>query len=107
MTAQTNPQRLLYGRNDAVEQLFLTFSVTTTSLSGTTTSVNYTFPRAFAVAAAGLANPKVIGTNSDTVGATVNVIANATSMSVYLRGGSPTMLTDGTAVVTVTIEGGY
>lgn len=106
MAARTT-ERLQYARNDAIEQLFFTVSVTTTSVSATTTSTNVTFARTFAILANGLTNPKVIGVNSDTVGVVANVIANATAMSVYVRGGSPTMLTDGTAVISVTLEGGY
>jgi hypothetical protein len=98
--------RLLAYRNDATDQLHLTFSVTTTSVINTTFTENHTFARAFLDSAATL--PKVIGANVRKAGAgAAAVIANATSMSVYLRGLSPTAYTDQTVLVEVTLEGGY
>jgi len=98
--------RLLGYRNDATDQLYLTFSITTTSVINTTFTENHTFNRAFLDSASSL--PKVIGTNVRRAGAgSAAVIANATSMSIYLRGLSPTAYTDSTVLVEVTLEGGY
>lgn len=88
-------------RNDAWTQIQLSFSLTTTSVSATTVSNSATFDRAFAAA------PTVIGWSSNTAGVSAGFTLNASAMSVYIRGGSPTVLSDGTAVVTVTLEGGY
>jgi hypothetical protein len=94
-------------KNDAVQQFQLSFSMTTTSVSATIVSNSATFDRAFS------ATPKIIGWSVDsdgsagTVGVVPGFALNATAMSVYIRGGSPTTLGDGTRVVTVTLEGGY
>ena len=88
-------------RNTAITQIQLSFSLTTTSVTATISSNSHTFARAFA------ATPKIIGGWCDTAGVSVGYTLNASAMSVYIRGGSPTVLTDGTAVVTVTLEGGF
>lgn len=96
--------RLLGWRNDATDQLHLLFSVTTTSVTNSTFSANHTFSRAFLSGT----TPKVIGSNVRKAGAGIaNVAANATTMSVYVRANSPSVLTDETVVVEVTLEGGY
>lgn len=89
-------------RNDARDQLYLTFTVATSSIINTTFTANHTFSRAFTAA------PMVFGAVVQKAGGGgVAVIANATSMSVYLRGLSPTAYTDETVTLTVTVEGGY
>lgn len=89
-------------RNDARDQLYLTFTVATSSIINTTFTANHTFSRAF------LAAPMVFGSVVQKAGASsASVIANATSMSVYLRGLSPTAYTDEVVTVNVTLEGGY
>lgn len=97
--------RVLAWRNDATDQLHLLVTVTTTSVINTTFTANETFDRAFLSGT----TPKVMGTNVRRAGSGggADVIANATSMSVYLRNGSPSTFTDGDVVVEVTIEGGY
>jgi len=96
--------RVLAWRNDATDQLHCLVSVTTTSVINTTFTANETFDRAFLSGT----TPKVMGVNVRRAGAgAAAVIANATSMSVYLRGLSPTAYTDGTVVVEVTLEGSY
>lgn len=97
-------QSILAWRNDATDQLHLLFSVTTTSVVNSTFSANHTFSRAFLSGT----TPKVMGLNARKVGAGgVSAIANATAMSVYVRGASPSGLADETVVVEVTLEGGY
>lgn len=96
-----NVQNIQLLRNDAVSQIQLSFSLTTVSVSATTVSNSHTFSRAFA------ATPRVVGWSSDTAGVAAGFTLNASAMSVYIRGGSPTVLSDGTAVVTVTLEGGF
>ncbi len=96
--------RLTGWRNDATDQLYLTFSVATSSVINTTFTTNHTFNRAFLSGT----TPKVIGINVRKAGAGgATVIANATAMSLYVRGLSPTAYTDETVLATVTIEGGY
>lgn len=95
---------ILAWRNDATDQLHLLVTVTTTSVVNTTFTANVTFDRAFLSGT----QPKVMGSNVRRAGADgANVISNATSMSVYLRNGSPGTFTDGDVGVEVTIEGGY
>ncbi len=98
-------------KNDAVQQYQLSFSLTTTSVSATTVSASTTFDRAFS------ATPKIIGwwasSSGNVTAATADIgvapgfALNASTMAVYIRGGSPTVLGDNTVVVTVTLEGGY
>lgn len=103
--------RLLGCRDDAVDQLFLTFTIPTSSIINTTFTANHTFSRAFLSSAdsgSSIPNPKLIGAVVSKAGAGgAAVIANATSMSVYLRGLSPTAYTDENVTVYVTLEGGY
>jgi len=103
--------RLLGWRDDAVDQLFLTFSVATSSVINTTFTANHTFSKAFlpqSESNSSIPNPKVMGAVAAKAGAGgVAVIANATSMSVYLRWLSPTAYTDENVTVYVTLEGGY
>ena len=95
---------ILAWRNDATDQLYCLVSVTTTSVINTTFTANETFSRAFLSGT----TPKVMGSNVRGAGVgTANVIATATTMSVYLRNGSPSRYTDGTVVVEVTLEGQY
>lgn len=102
---------ILAWRDDAVNQLFLTFTVATSSIINTTFTANHTFNRAFLASAdsnSSIPNPRVMGAVVAKAGAGgVAVIANATAMSVYLRGLSPTAYTDETVTVYVTLEGGY
>ncbi len=94
--------RVLAWRSDATDQLHCLVSVTTSSVINTTFTANETFSRAWLSGT----TPKVMGTNVQKAGAgAAAVIANATSMSVYLRGLSPSAYTDGTVVVEVTLEG--
>ncbi len=91
-------------KNDATQQYQLSFSLTTTSVSATTVSNSHTFDKAFSQ------TPKVIGwsvAGVDNAGVAPSFTLNASAMSVYIRGGSPTVLIDGTAVITVTLEGMY
>lgn len=100
--ADTN--RILAWRNDATDQLHMLVTVTTTSVVNTTFTTNVTFDRAFLSGT----SQKVMGTNVRRAGAAgANVIANATTMSVYLRNGSPSTFTDGDVGVEVTLEGQY
>lgn len=102
--ALVDTSRILAWRNDATDQLHLTFSITTTSVINTTFTENHTFARPFLEGT----TPKVMGCNVQLAGAgAAAVIANATAMSVYLRGLSPTAYTDGSVLVEVTLEGGY
>ncbi len=95
-------QRILGYRNDACDQLHLLFTVPTSSLINTTFTVNHTFSRAWLSGT----TPKIMGSNARKAGGgAVAVIANATSMSVYLRGLSPTAYTDENVIVDVTLEG--
>lgn len=96
--------RILGWRNDATDQLHCLVTVTTTSVVNTTFTANETFSRAWLSGT----DQKVMGSNVRRAGAQgAAVISDATSMSVYLRNGSPSVYTDGTVVVEVTIEGQY
>ncbi len=93
-------------RNDARDQLFVLFSVAASSVINTTFTTNHTFNRAFLSGT----TPMVFGTNIRKAGAgaaTARVVANATAMSLYVTGLSPTPFTDETVIVSVTLEGGY
>ena len=93
-------------RNDARDQLYVTFSVAASSVINTTFTTNHTFGRAFLSGT----TPMVLGSNvrkAGAGGATVRTVANATAMSLYVTGLSPTPFTDETVLVTVTLEGGY
>lgn len=91
--------RELMGRQQGRNPEHLTISITTTSIVNTTFSTYAAFARAYSAA------PNVLGVNSDKPGAPVNATVTTAGITLYIRGTSPTTLTDGTAVVTASIEG--
>lgn len=92
-------KRLQAHRNTGIDQIQVKLGVTTTSVNSTTFSASGTFDRAFEAA------PLVIGSNVEGGPVPVRVAVTTTGITVYLRGGSPTTLSDGTTYVTVTLEG--
>jgi hypothetical protein len=87
------------GKDSEVVRLIVKLDLTAVSTANTIVSGATAFNRAFAAA------PAVIGTNSPYAGSISNAIATTTAVSIYVRGLSDAKLTDGSLIVTATLEG--
>lgn len=92
-------RRIQGWRGNGMDQIHVALTVTTTSVINTTFSQTGTFQRAFEVA------PLVMGLNTDRPGVQANARVTATGIQVYIRSNSPSIIADGSVVVTATLEG--
>lgn len=87
------------GKDAEIVRLIVKLDLTAVSTANTVVSGATTFNRAFSAA------PTVIGTNAPAASTISNAITTATAISIYVRGLSDALMTDGTLQVTATVEG--